>query len=100
MLTLAISSAAAASPDAEELVERWQEEAARGMQERRAEFAPQPIEALPTRRGRGWRKRFRGLSYGVTEEGVKWMDAAGTYTTSTPYASQMCAVIKDVRYCF
>lgn len=70
------------------------------MQERRAEFAPQPIEALPTRRGRGWRKRFRGLSYGVTEEGVKWMDAAGTYTTSTPYASQMCAVIKDVRYCF
>jgi hypothetical protein len=100
MLALALSSGPAVSSPEDEIIERWHEEATRGSQEQRADFASQPVEALPTRRGRGWRERFRGLNYGVTEQGIKWMDAKGTFTTSTPYGSQMCAVIEDARYCF
>jgi hypothetical protein len=88
------------SAQQEELIERWHEEASKLLRGKKADRASPMMRPLPTGRGWGWRRSWRGLSYGITGEGVKWMDAPGTFTTSTPYGSQMCALIEQTRYCF
>jgi hypothetical protein len=104
IVTVALIAMSGAAPklsaQQDELIEHWHEEASRMLRGEGPQSASPAMRALPTGRGWGWRRTWRGVSYGITAEGVKWMDAPGIFTTSTPYGSKMCAVIEQSRYCF